>query len=87
MIVLDGFGIRNDKFGNAILNAKTPYYDNLINNYPHSLLNASGEAVGLEKGQMGNSEIGHLSLGAGRLIKQNVTQIREMFEKNELDNN
>ena len=87
MIVLDGFGIRNDKFGNAILNAKTPYYDNLIKNYPHSLLNASGEAVGLEKGQMGNSEIGHLSLGAGRLIKQNVTQIREMFEKNELDNN
>ncbi len=87
LAVLDGFGIRDEKSGNAILNADTPNFDKLWKNYPHSLLNASGEYVGLEKGQMGNSEIGHLSIGAGRLIKQNVAQINDMFNDKSLKNN
>ena len=87
LAILDGFGINKDSHGNAILNADTPNFDRLMKEYPHSLLNASGEAVGLEKGQMGNSEVGHLSIGAGRLIKQNVAQISDMFNNNELENN
>ncbi|MBR1416893.1 MAG: 2,3-bisphosphoglycerate-independent phosphoglycerate mutase [Bacilli bacterium] len=87
LIVLDGFGIRDEVKGNAIKNADMPNFNSLWEKYPHSLLEASGEAVGLEKGQMGNSEIGHLSIGAGRLIKQNIAQINDMFVNNELDDN
>ena len=87
LIVLDGFGIRKEKDGNAILNADIPTFNKLWNTYPHSLLEASGEAVGLTKNQMGNSEIGHLSIGAGRLIKQNIAQINDMFLNNELKDN
>lgn len=66
LIVLDGWGYREEKENNAISEAKTPVFDKLWNSYPHSLLKASGEAVGLPEGQMGNSEVGHITIGAGK---------------------
>ena len=87
LVIFDGFGLRDEKQGNAILNADMPNYNYLLNNYPHSRLQASEQYVGLPKGQMGNSEIGHLSIGAGRLIKQNYMQIEDMFKNNELADN
>lgn len=75
LIILDGFGLRKDKFGNAILSAGTPNLDKLIKLYPSSSLRASGNAVGLPEGQMGNSEVGHLTLGAGKVILQDLMKI------------
>ena len=66
LIVLDGWGYSEEKENNAIYEAETPFYDSLWNKYPHSLLKASGEAVGLPEGQMGNSEVGHITIGAGK---------------------
>ena len=70
LIILDGFGISKEKFGNAITSAGTPNLDKLIRMYPNTTLKASGNAVGLPEGQMGNSEVGHLPLGGGRVILQ-----------------
>ncbi len=84
-IILDGFGMRNEEFGNAIKNANPANFINLWNNYPHCLLDASGEAVGLNKGQFGNSEVGHLTIGAGRLIKQNMMLVKDLV--NDLESN
>ncbi|MBE6138142.1 MAG: 2,3-bisphosphoglycerate-independent phosphoglycerate mutase [Firmicutes bacterium] len=70
LCILDGVGIREDSHGNAFASAKKPNFDYLWNNYPHSLLNASGTYVGLPEGQMGNSEVGHLNIGAGRVVYQ-----------------
>jgi 2,3-bisphosphoglycerate-independent phosphoglycerate mutase len=64
LLVLDGWGINTNKQGNAITAAHIPVYDGLMSDYPHAVLQASGEAVGLPDGQMGNSEVGHLNLGA-----------------------
>ncbi len=75
LIILDGFGIRKEKEGNAIISAGTPNLDKLKKNYPHTTLLASGSAVGLPDGQMGNSEVGHLTLGAGRVILQDLLKI------------
>lgn len=75
LIILDGFGLSKEKFGNAIKGAGTPNLDKLIAKYPHSKLEASGNAVGLPAGQMGNSEVGHLTLGAGRVIWQDLLRI------------
>lgn len=75
LIILDGFGINKEKTGNAIATAGTPYLDKLSKIYPHSSLKASGNAVGLPEGQMGNSEVGHLTLGAGRVILQDLMKI------------
>ncbi len=75
LLVLDGWGINMKKDGNAIAAAKAPVYNTLINDYPHTELQASGEAVGLPDGQMGNSEVGHLNLGAGRIVYQDSTRI------------
>ncbi|MGV8878813.1 MAG: 2,3-bisphosphoglycerate-independent phosphoglycerate mutase [Sphingobacteriaceae bacterium] len=87
LLILDGWGYgRNDK-SNAILAAKTPFFNNLIQNYPHSKLQASGEAVGLPAGQMGNSEVGHMNLGAGRVVFQELGRISNAFENHELDHN
>lgn len=88
LIILDGFGIRKEKFGNAIASAGTPNLDKLIKQYPNSTLKASGNAVGLPEGQMGNSEVGHLTLGAGRVILQDLMKIdneikTKSFFKNE----
>lgn len=80
LIILDGFGHRTDKDQNAILNAKTPVWDRLIEEQPHTLINTSGMAVGLPEGQMGNSEVGHMNLGAGRIVYQNFTLITKAIE-------
>ncbi|MCB0347688.1 MAG: 2,3-bisphosphoglycerate-independent phosphoglycerate mutase [Bdellovibrionales bacterium] len=82
LIILDGFGHSDHKEHNAIALAKTPFIDSILQNYPHSLLETSGEAVGLPEGVMGNSEVGHLTIGAGRVIYQDLTRI-DRFMKNE----
>ena len=84
MIVLDGFGMRQEKHGNAVLNSNIRNFINLWENYPHCLLKASEEAVGLSKGQMGNSEVGHTTIGAGRLIKQPEMENFD-FVKNDIE--
>jgi 2,3-bisphosphoglycerate-independent phosphoglycerate mutase len=75
LVVLDGWGYSEKSEGNAIAQSRTPVYTELLTNNPHTLLNASGEAVGLPDGQMGNSEVGHLNLGAGRVVYQDSTRI------------
>ena len=75
LVVLDGWGYRPERDGNAIALAKTPTWDALVANYPGTLLDASGLAVGLPEGQMGNSEVGHLNLGAGRVVMQDLVRI------------
>ncbi len=80
LIVLDGWGVNLNKEGNAIAAAKAPVYQDLIANYPHTELQAAGEAVGLPEGQMGNSEVGHLNLGAGRIVYQDSTRISKAIK-------
>ena len=80
LCILDGMGIRNDSYGNAFLNAKKPNFDYLWNNYPHCLLEASGTAVGLPDNQMGNSEVGHLNIGSGRIVYQPQQLINKKIE-------
>lgn len=80
LVVIDGFGIGKDEKGNAVKFAKMPYFDFLLKNYPHSKLGASGEDVGLKHGQMGNSEVGHLNIGAGRIVSQDMTRIDNSIE-------
>ncbi|MGB9712506.1 MAG: 2,3-bisphosphoglycerate-independent phosphoglycerate mutase [Dissulfurimicrobium sp.] len=75
LIIMDGWGWREDTEGNAVRLANTPNLDRFYNEYPFTLLTASGEAVGLPAGQMGNSEVGHLNLGAGRIVYQELTRI------------
>jgi len=75
LMILDGYGLSDKKEGNAILAAKTPNLDRLFLTYPHSILEASGMSVGLPEGQMGNSEVGHLNIGAGRVVYQDLTRI------------
>ncbi|MDF2947703.1 MAG: pgm [Bacillales bacterium] len=75
LVVLDGFGLRNETEGNAVKLAKKPNYDRLLNEYPNSQLLAAGEAVGLPEGQIGNSEVGHLNIGAGRVVYQSLTKV------------
>ncbi len=74
-MILDGYGLRENAEGNAITSAKTPNLDKLFSIYPHSRLVASGMSVGLPDGQMGNSEVGHLNIGAGRIVYQDLTRI------------
>ncbi len=75
LLVMDGFGINEKKEGNAIALAKKPNLDRLFADYPHTVLGASGLDVGLPEGQMGNSEVGHLNFGAGRVVYQEITRI------------
>lgn len=75
LIILDGFGLREETKGNAVTQAKKPNFDRFWANYPHNTLTASGEAVGLPEGQMGNSEVGHLNIGAGRIVYQSLTRV------------
>ena len=90
LVVLDGWGLRDDTDHNAIKLARTPAYTELLERFPHSSLTASGEAVGLPAGQMGNSEVGHTTMGAGRVIYQDLTRIDksiadgDFFEKKAL---
>lgn len=87
LIILDGFGINKKTFGNAIFAAGTPSLDKLIQKYPHTTLKASGTAVGLPEGQMGNSEVGHLTLGAGRVIPQDLLKIDQEIESGRFEIN
>lgn len=75
LVILDGWGIGNHGKGDVIFNTPTPYWDYLVNNYPNSQLQASGENVGLPAGQMGNSEVGHLNIGGGRVVYQDLLKI------------
>jgi len=77
LIILDGWGHREEKENNAIAQAKTPFFDSLIARYPHTLLDASQESVGLPHGQMGNSEIGHMTMGTGRVIDVDLVKINK----------
>jgi 2,3-bisphosphoglycerate-independent phosphoglycerate mutase len=87
LLVLDGFGIRAQRDHNAIALARTPVYDALLARYPHAQLVASGEAVGLPAGQMGNSEVGHTNMGAGRIVYQDLTRIDKAIHDGELARN
>lgn len=87
LIILDGFGIRRNSYFNAVKNAHTPYFDFLWKNYSHALIKTKGEFVGLKKGQFGNSEVGHLNLGSGRIVKQNSTKITENIQTGEFYEN
>ncbi len=77
LVVLDGWGIAEPGPGNAVSLARTPVFDELWRSYPHTTLTASGRAVGLPEGQMGNSEVGHLNLGAGSVVRQDLTRIND----------
>ena len=81
LCIMDGFGIREEEYGNAIKSAHTPNLDYLKKTYPNILLDASGESVGLPSGQMGNSEVGHMNIGAGRVVYQSLTLINKMFKE------
>ncbi len=87
LVILDGFGIAPPGPGNAVELADTPVFDDLWARYPHTQLTACGRAVGLPDGQMGNSEVGHLNLGAGAVIRQDLTRIDDAVEEGQLDEN
>jgi len=84
LIILDGWGYGRNDQSNAILAANTPFVDGLLQQYPNSKLEASGTAVGLPAGQMGNSEVGHMNLGAGRVVYQELGRIHKAVDDNEL---
>ena len=84
LAILDGWGYRDDITDNAIKTASTPIMDALWHGYPHTLISASGSDVGLPDGQMGNSEVGHLTIGSGRIIQQELVRISNVFKKNQL---
>jgi 2,3-bisphosphoglycerate-independent phosphoglycerate mutase len=77
LLILDGWGVSSESKGNAIIAARTPNYKDMLAKFPNCLLQASGEAVGLPPGLMGNSEVGHLNIGAGRVVIQKLTQISQ----------
>ena len=87
LIIMDGHGISAEERGNAIRHANTPNLDRLYRDYPVSSLQASGLAVGLPEGQMGNSEVGHLNLGAGRVVYQDITRIDKSIQDGAFFNN
>jgi 2,3-bisphosphoglycerate-independent phosphoglycerate mutase len=80
LLILDGYGINENPEGNAIAMAKTPVMDGLMKDYPFVKGYASGLAVGLPDGQMGNSEVGHMNMGAGRIVYQELTRITKSIE-------
>ncbi len=86
-MILDGWGIGDRKKDDVIFNTPTPYWDYLMENYPHSQLQASGENVGLPDGQMGNSEVGHLNIGAGRVVYQDLVKINRACADNSILDN
>ena len=87
IIILDGFGCREDDHGNAVNQANKPNFDRYWNEYPHSTMQASGLAVGVPEGQMGNSEVGHTNIGAGRVVYQSITRIDKAIEDGEFAKN
>ena len=87
LIILDGFGYLPTDRGNAVKHANTPVFDSIFQNYSHTLIGASGEDVGLPDGQMGNSEVGHLNIGAGRIVYQELTRITKEIREGSLFTN
>jgi 2,3-bisphosphoglycerate-independent phosphoglycerate mutase len=87
LVILDGFGINPSKQNNAVFEAPTPRLDDYFARYPHTTLSASGRAVGLPDGQMGNSEVGHLTLGAGEVIRQDIVRINDTIATGEFFSN
>jgi len=87
LMILDGWGIGNKSKSDVIYNANTPYIDSLYTKYPHSQLQTSGNNVGLPEGQMGNSEVGHLNIGAGRVVYQDLVKINKAVEDNSIASN
>jgi 2,3-bisphosphoglycerate-independent phosphoglycerate mutase len=87
LMILDGWGIAKNTKVSAIDHSKTPYINSLYKKYPHSKLEASGLAVGLPAGQMGNSEVGHMNIGAGRVVYQDLVRVNKAVEEKELDKN
>ena len=85
LAILDGWGNREETSDNAIKKANTPVMDSLWHAYPHTLVSASGADVGLPDGQMGNSEVGHLTIGSGRIIQQELVRITNIVKNNQLD--
>ncbi len=83
LIILDGWGYRAETKANAIALARKPIYDRLMRDYPNTLIHTSGPFVGLPEGQMGNSEVGHLNIGAGRIVHMDITRIDLMIENGE----
>jgi len=86
LCILDGFGYRENESYNAVTRSNAPYFFSLWDKYPHSLVKTGGEDVGLPEGQMGNSEVGHTNLGAGRVVYQDLPKINRAIEKDELKN-
>lgn len=87
LLILDGWGINPQVEGNAVLMAHTPVMDRLMSNYPHTTMEASGESVGLPDGLMGNSEVGHLNLGSGRVVYQDITRINKSIKDGDFFSN
>ena len=87
LIILDGWGCREDTDGNAVSHAKTPVIDSLWATYPHAKINTSGQHVGLPDGQMGNSEVGHLNIGAGRVVPQELVRISNAVKDKSIQEN
>lgn len=87
LVILDGWGIGDHSSSDAVWNANTPVFDRLINTYPNATLKTYGEHVGLPEGQMGNSEVGHLNIGAGRIVYQDLVKINRALESHELASN
>lgn len=87
LTILDGWGYSSTREGNAIASARKPTYDQLLREYPNTLVNTSGPSVGLPEGQMGNSEVGHLNIGAGRVIYMDVTRLDRMIASGEFFKN
>ncbi|PRY82626.1 2,3-bisphosphoglycerate-independent phosphoglycerate mutase [Alkalibacterium olivapovliticus] len=87
IIILDGFGWREEEYGNAVAQANKPNFDRYWNDYPHNTMLASGLAVGLPEGQMGNSEVGHTNIGAGRVVYQSITRIDKAIADGEFATN
>ena len=87
LVILDGFGVNPSKHNNAVFEAPTPRLDDYFARYPHATLQASGHAVGLPDGQMGNSEVGHLTLGAGEIIRQDMVQINDAIASGHFNRN
>lgn len=87
LLILDGFGVNPSRVNNAILQANTPNLDAYFSHYQHTTLSASGHAVGLPDGQMGNSEVGHMTLGCGSVIRQDLVKINDAIESGEFFNN
>ena len=81
LVIMDGFGLDEPSQGNAVSLANTPYLDRLFANAPFVPMQASGESVGLPDGQMGNSEVGHLNIGAGRVVYQELTRINKACQR------